>query len=148
MYYANVGKMENKGVEFSLQASLLRTRNFEWIVGGNIAKSTAKLKALGGEKQVILDGNYNGMQLVNRVGESPYQFYGYQADGVFSTQAEADEAALVNRTGRSYSAGDVRFVDQNGDHRIDDKDRVLLGSASPDYFGGFYTQLKYKGLAL
>ncbi len=66
----------------------------------------------------------------------------------FSTQAEADEAALVNRTGRSYSAGDVRFVDQNGDHRIDDKDRVLLGSASPDYFGGFYTQLKYKGLAL
>jgi len=71
-------------------------RNFEWIVGGNIAKSTAKLKALGGEKQVILDGNYNGMQLVNRVGESPYQFYGYQADGVFSTQAEADEAALVN----------------------------------------------------
>ena len=60
--------MENKGVEFSLQASLLRTRNFEWIVGGNIAKSTAKLKALGGEKQVILDGNYNGMQLVNRVG--------------------------------------------------------------------------------
>lgn len=51
--------------------------------GWNIAKSTAKLKALGGEKQVILDGNYNGMQLVNRVGESPYQFYGYQADGVF-----------------------------------------------------------------
>ena len=36
-YYANVGKMDNKGVELSVQASLVRTRDFEWIVGGNIA---------------------------------------------------------------------------------------------------------------
>lgn len=86
--------------------------------------------------------------MVNRVGESPYQFYGYQADGVYSTQAEADAANLSNRTGRRYNAGDVRFVDQNGDNRIDDKDRILLGSAAPSYFGGFYTQLKYKGFAL
>ena len=33
-------------------------------------------------------------------------------------------------------------------NRIDDKDRILLGSAAPSYFGGFYTQLKYKGFAL
>ncbi len=146
-YYANVGKLENKGFEVSVQASLIRTRNFEWIVGGNITRSTDKIKSLGGEEQIVL--NYDdGVQLVNRVGESPYQFYGYQADGVFSTQAEADEANLSNRTGRRYNAGDVRFVDQNGDHRIDDKDRVLLGNASPTYFGGFYTQLKYKGFAL
>lgn len=86
--------------------------------------------------------------MVHRVGESPYQYYGYQADGVFATQVEADEANLSNRTGVRYNAGDVRFVDQNGDNRIDDKDRVLLGSAAPSYFGGFYTQFKYKGFAL
>ena len=86
--------------------------------------------------------------MVHRVGESPYQYYGYQADGVFATQVEANEANLSNRTGVRYNAGDVRFVDQNGDNRIDDKDRVLLGSAAPSYFGGFYTQFKYKGFAL
>ena len=134
-YYANVGKLENTGIELSVQASLVRTRNFEWIVGGNITRSRDKIKSLGGEEQIVLSYD-NGVQMVNRVGESPYQFYGYQADGVYSTQAE-----VVN-------AGDVRFVDQNGDNRIDDKDRILLGSAAPSYFGGFYTQLKYKGFAL
>ena len=144
-YYANVGKLENTGIELSVQASLVRTRNFEWIVGGNITRSRDKIKSLGGEEQIVLSYD-NGVQMVNRVGESPYQFYGYQADGVYSTQAEADAANLSNRTGRRYNAGDVRFVDQNGDNRIDDKDRILLGSAAPSYFGGFYTQLKYKGL--
>ena len=146
-YYANVGKLENTGIELSVQASLVRTRNFEWIVGGNITRSRDKIKSLGGEEQIVLSYD-NGVQMVNRVGESPYQFYGYQADGVYSTQAEADAANLSNRTGRRYNAGDVRFVDQNGDNRIDDKDRILLGSAAPSYFGGFYTQLKYKGFAL
>ena len=147
-YYANLGKMENKGVELSLQIALIRTRNFEWIVGGNIAKYTDKIKELGGEDQIVLNGGYNEMQLVNRVGESPYQFYGYKANGVFATQAEADEANLINRTSKRFNAGDVRYEDLNGDHRIDDKDRVLLGSSTPDYFGGFYTRLKYKGFAL
>ncbi len=124
-YYANVGKLENTGIELSVQASLVRTRNFEWIVGGNITRSRDKIKSLGGEEQIVLSYD-NGVQMVNRVGESPYQFYGYQADGVYSTQAEADAANLSNRTGRRYNAGDVRFVDQNGDNRIDDKDRILL----------------------
>ena len=141
-YYANVGKLENTGIELSVQASLVRTRNFEWIVGGNITRSRDKIKSLGGEEQIVLSYD-NGVQMVNRVGESPYQFYGYQADGVYSTQAEADAANLSNRTGRRYNAGDVRFVDQNGDNRIDDKDRILLGSAAPSYFGGFYTCLLY-----
>ena len=112
---------------------------------GHVARMKGAMDAIGlnGEDlDVVL------MQMVNRVGESPYQFYGYQADGVYSTQAEADAANLSNRTGRRYNAGDVRFVDQNGDNRIDDKDRILLGSAAPSYFGGFYTQLKYKGFAL
>ena len=80
-YYANVGKLENTGIELSVQASLVRTRNFEWIVGGNITRSRDKIKSLGGEEQIVLSYD-NGVQMVNRVGESPYQFYGYQADGV------------------------------------------------------------------
>ncbi|MCI8953016.1 MAG: SusC/RagA family TonB-linked outer membrane protein, partial [Bacteroides thetaiotaomicron] len=102
-YYANVGKLENTGIELSVQASLVRTRNFEWIVGGNITRSRDKIKSLGGEEQIVLSYD-NGVQMVNRVGESPYQFYGYQADGVYSTQAEADAANLSNRTGRRYNA--------------------------------------------
>lgn len=70
-YYANVGKLENTGIELSVQASLVRTRNFEWIVGGNITRSRDKIKSLGGEEQIVLSYD-NGVQMVNRVGESPY----------------------------------------------------------------------------
>lgn len=68
--------------------------------------------------------------------------------GVFSTQAEADAASLMADNGNYFRGGDMHYVDQNGDHRIDSKDRVALGSAAPDFFGGFYTQFKYKGFAL
>ena len=52
-----------------MQASLVRTRNFEWIVGGNITRSRDKIKSLGGEEQIVLSYD-NGVQMVNRVGES------------------------------------------------------------------------------
>ena len=87
--------------------------------------------------------------------------YAYQAGGnvyfdtsklenyyVFSTQAEAEAANLMADNGNYFRGGDMHYVDQNGDHRIDSKDRVALGSAAPDFFGGFYTQFKYKGFAL
>ena len=64
-YYANVGKLENTGIELSVQASLVRTRNFEWIVGGNITRSRDKIKSLGCEEQIVLSYD-NGVQMVNR----------------------------------------------------------------------------------
>lgn len=127
---------KNRGVELAVQASLVRTRDFEWIIGGNIARNESEVESLGNTSQLI-NSYSDGAQLVSRVGESPYQFYGYQTLGVFSTQAEADAANLVNQKGQAYQAGDIHFVDQNGDGRIDSKDRVSLGSAAPKYFGGF-----------
>lgn len=146
-YYANCGEIKNRGVELAVQASLVRTRDFEWIIGGNIARNESEVKSLGNTSQLI-NSYSDGAQLVSRVGESPYQFYGYQTLGVFSTQAEADAANLVNQKGQAYQAGDIHFVDQNGDGRIDSKDRVSLGSAAPKYFGGFFTRISYKSFAL
>ena len=146
-YYANIGSMENKGIELSAYVTPIRTRDFEWIIGGNIAKNSSKVKSLGGSDQIIHTG-LEGAQLVSKVGESPYQFYGYKTNGIYSTQAEANEANLTNDRGRAFQAGDVRFIDQNGDNRIDNEDRVALGSAAPDFFGGFSSQLRYKGFAL
>ena len=146
-YYANVSKIDNNGVELSLQASLVRLRDFEWIVGGNISFMESKIKSLGGKEQEVIEYE-DGSMLVSRVGGNPYEFYGLQATGVYSTQSEAEEAALLNSSNQPYRAGDVRYVDQNNDGRIDSKDYVSLGSATPDYFGGFYTNIRYKQFAL
>ena len=146
-YYDNVAEIQNNGIELSVAASILRLKDFEWVIGGNIAKNISEIKSLGGEQQRMLKYS-DGSAVISRVGDTPYQYYGYVADGVFATQAEADKANLVNSKNQKYGAGDVRFVDQNGDGRIDDNDRVALGSIAPDYFGGFFTHLRYREFSL
>ncbi|MDL2242041.1 SusC/RagA family TonB-linked outer membrane protein, partial [Bacteroidales bacterium OttesenSCG-928-L03] len=146
-YYDNCGEIENKGIELAVQASVIRLRDFEWIIGGNIAQNKSKIKSLGGEDQIVIK-YADGSQLVNKVGEAPYQFYGYKALGVFSTQADADAAGLVNDKNIPYEAGDVHYLNTNADKRIDSKDRVLLGSAAPKFYGGFFTQIKVKNFSL
>ena len=65
-YYANVSKIDNNGVELSLQASLVRLRDFEWIVGGNISFMESKIKSLGGKEQEVIEYE-DGSMLVSRV---------------------------------------------------------------------------------
>jgi TonB-linked SusC/RagA family outer membrane protein len=146
-YYDNLGEIENKGIELSFQASPVRTPSFEWIVGGNIALNNNKVVSLGGYDHLITEFS-DGAQMVTKAGESPYQFYGFRALGVFSTQNEAESANLKNKKGHSFLAGDIHFEDINGDHIIDDRDRVLLGDPAPKYFGGFYTRVSYNSFAL
>lgn len=146
-YYANSGKTANKGIEASLQATVIRTHDFEWILGGNIASNKNKIKSLNGEDHVITKFS-DGTQLISKVGSSMFDFYGYKALGVFSTQDEANAAKLKNAGGRSFAAGDVHFADINGDQVIDDRDRVQLGSTDPDFFGGFFTNFRYRNVSL
>ena len=61
---------KNRGVELAVQASLVRTRDFEWIIGGNIARNESEVKSLGNTSQLI-NSYSDGAQLVSRVGESP-----------------------------------------------------------------------------
>ena len=146
-YYDNCGKIKNHGVELAIQATLMNLKDFKWIVGGNIARNISEVESLGTASNLVTS-YIDGAKLISMVGNSPYQFYGYQTLGVFSTQAEADLANLKNVKGQKFQAGDVHFVDQNLDGRIDDKDRVALGNAAPKYFGGFFTQFCYKSFAL
>lgn len=147
-YYDNVGKIRNEGVELALQASLVRTRDFEWIVGGNIAFAKSKVKSLGAGVNERIVSLSDGSQIITRVGASPYEFYGLQANGIFRTSADAAAAGLHNVQGKAYEAGDVRFTDLNNDNIISEKDRVLLGSAQPKYNGAFYTSVRYRNFML
>ena len=146
-YFENCGVINNSGIELALQVSIIRTRDFEWIIGGNFAQNKGVVKSLGDVDQIVthFDG---GAQLVSRVGEAPYQYYGYKTLGLFTTAQEAVTAGLENSKGMVYEAGDVHYADQNGDNVINDKDRVLLGGAAPDFFGGFFTNISYKGFSL
>lgn len=145
--YDNAGEIKSRGIEVAAQAQLVNRGGFEWVVGGNIAAFKSEVVSLGGVDEKVIEFA-DGTTLVNRVGETPYAFYGVKAEKVFASQAEADEAAILSHNGVRFNAGDVKFQDVNTDHMIDDKDRRILGSATPDFYGGFYTSFRYKGIGL
>ncbi len=146
-YYCNDAAITSQGFEVSLNVVPLQTRNFKWTLGGALTTLSNTVDELGGLDN-ILTRLSDGAEINTMVRHDPYAFYGYQTNGIYATSAEAVEGGLTNKNSVAYQAGDVRYVDQNGDHIINDQDKVDLGSATPNLFGSFFTTLEYKGLAL
>lgn len=150
-YYDNVGEISTNGLETSVRISPVRTKDFEWVVGASLANASSVMKSLGNSNELATSFEaFNGDDAIVmlRKGEAPYQFYGYQTNGIYTTSDEASTAGLTNIYGKAYQAGDVRFVDQNGDKVINAKDKVMLGTATPDFFGALNTSLRYKNISL
>ncbi len=101
---------------------------------------------------------YGSNNVLTAVGHAAGVFYGYQTAGVFSTEAEAASAGkygnlryptgLAQNPYREFKAGDVHFVDQNGDGWISDADMVQIGDPNPDIYGNIFTSLSWKNLTL
>lgn len=102
---------------------------------------------------------YGQNNILTAVGHAAGVFYGYQTAGVFASDAEAKTASdkygylryptgIADAPYRNFKAGDVHFVDQNGDGWINDADKVVIGDPNPDIYGNIYTTLSWKGLSL
>lgn len=150
-YYDNTAEISGHGVEVSLRVNPIHTKDFDLVIGANISTVNNELKKLGDENQSIIsftDYNSDDAQVIMKVGQSPYEYYGYKTAGVFATTAEAEAANLTNRSGHAYQAGDVHFIDQNGDGVINDHDKVSLGTAQPDAFGAVNLMVRYRQFEL
>lgn len=150
--YDNIGKVENQGVELGVRLGIIQNKNIKWYVGGTITTNDNKVKGIGAEDPIIFSLS-DGASLISQVNMPINSFYGFQTNGVFASESDAivagkDGKPLLNSIGLPFGAGDVSFVDQNGDGVIDDKDKVSLGCAFPKYYGTFYTNFQYKGFEL
>ena len=143
----NDGKMENTGVEANLNIRVVNNSNFKWDVGMNAA--TNKNKVLAVPNGRILT-HYAGATVLTEVGSPATQFYGYQTNGVYTTDADAGGLVKKNTDGSvsPFRGGDVRFVDQNGDNVIDENDRSVIGNPIPDFVGGFSNRIMWKRFEL
>ncbi|WP_162880003.1 SusC/RagA family TonB-linked outer membrane protein [Lutibacter oceani] len=150
---ANVGSVENKGVEFDINYDIIRNANNRLSFNFNYSKNVGKLIDLNGvDEELSLNGVGNGL-IKFEVGEEMGQWFGLQTAGRLYRTAE--EAIALNfaiaETGRiePYSgfqtnAGDMYYIDQNGDNLIDNEDKVNLGSSVPKGFGGFGLTFQHK----
>lgn len=146
--YANLGEMETKGIELGITGKVLQLQNLEWTLGATVGHYKSKIVSLGDRNQII-NKLSDGAEIISRVGDSPYAFYGLKMEGVYATTKEAESAGLKDYRGMPYRAGDIRYANNNSvDKIINEKDKMIIGDATPDVYGGVYTNLKYHGFSL
>ena len=137
----NVGNVVNKGVELSVNATLLQRRKLQWTVSANAAYNKNEITDMGTTNDVILGSD---KQQILRKGEALGSFYGLQFAGIVQQGEDVSKLPTVN--GQTPQPGDLKFADTDGNNRIDGNDRVILGSTQPKIIYGLSSQFTYRGL--
>ncbi|MGN6436453.1 MAG: TonB-dependent receptor [Agriterribacter sp.] len=131
---ANVGDMDNKGFEFTINTENIRTTNFRWTTTLNFATNKNVVKRLSNDAyqtesiktgSINLRGSGNLTSHIIEEGQEVGTFYGWQSSGL-------DEN------------GKFVFVDQNKDGEINSLDYTYIGRAMPRFTYGIYNALTYK----
>ena len=138
-YWNNIGKVSNKGVEIQLDTHNLHTKNFDWQTSINFSLSRNKLLEIGGESQVISQGERNECYIA-KVGSPLIQYYGYKTCGVWNSMEEIE----ANPHFSDDVPGGLRIVDTDGNGTLDADDRVPLGNLYPDFTWGITNNFKIK----
>jgi len=143
----NVGSMENKGIEISLNTVNIATDDFAWNTMFNISLNRNKVLSLATPSDIVGVGGAVFISPTNiiRVGAPVGSFKGLVRLGVWS-EAERDEAAKYAsyRNGLPILPGDIKYLDVNGDYAITDADRQIIGNGSPKGWGTFLNTINYK----
>ena len=139
---ANIGQIKNSGIELSFNYGD-KIGDLNYGFGANLTTVKNEVTDLGTIPQII--SGIGGAQTHRTiVGESLGHFFGYQTNGLYQTDAEA--AAAIPDANGTPSAGDIRFVDVNGDGQVNADDRTIIGSPFPGFFYGFNFNAEYQGI--
>jgi TonB-dependent starch-binding outer membrane protein SusC len=144
----NVGELENKGLEFTLNTKNISTENVTWTTDFNIAFNRNKILKLPDNNADVryssLPSSFgsNDTQIL-RVGEPVGLFLGYIYDGVIQEQR-----TLLPSTGFELQPGGQLIRDVNNDNRLDAKDLTIIGDPNPDFILGFTNDFRYKNFDL
>ncbi|MCQ2185452.1 MAG: SusC/RagA family TonB-linked outer membrane protein, partial [Bacteroidales bacterium] len=137
---ANIGSLENTGVEVELNAIAIETKDWSWTIGANVAWNKTLVTKLtadderpdyyGVETGGISGGTGNTIQ-VHQTGYAPNSFFVYQQ--------------VYDKAGKPIEG---LYVDRNNDGKIDQNDKYVYHKAAPDVTIGLNTQLSYKSWTL
>lgn len=148
-YKDNVGSMRNSGIEINLSYNT-KIGQVDFGIAGNFSYNKNEILDLGGgDPNKYLDAT-DGYSQRNKVGEAMNSYYIYRADGFFNSQEEADAytAKYGNPFGKTFKAGDLRYVDTKKDGKLTADDREYCGSSDPKIIYGFNINAGWKGIDL
>ncbi len=176
-YWSNGGKLQNQGYELTITGKPIVSKNWNLEVGASVGHYKNEVKSLpNADDKVFLNGGtmaadgsfvanaqgytssiYGTNNVATIVGQPVGVFYGYKTNGVFKDNNAASTAHngvdyLYRRNAAGdaipFMAGDMRFVDLNGDGFIDESDKTIIGDPNPDIYGNFFANLMWKNFSL
>ena len=173
--YQNVGSTRNRGIELTLNAPLVQTKDFSLNLSGNIAYNKNMVTDLGGLESITAQSYWASTEIgddyIVQVGQPLGNMYGYLSDGFYTVddftwddskwvlnEGVADCSSIIGaaymRPGapkyKDIAGKDVLDEEGNkigteGDGKVTSADRTIIGNATPDFTGGFSLSAYYKG---
>lgn len=162
--YKNIGRVQNEGLEFTLETNNIRGKAFSWSTNFNIAFNRNKVLALTENQQALVsqinwDTNYRNLPgYMAKIGEPIGMFYGLIWEGNYQ-YADFDKLpsgkyllkANIPSNGNDRTdiqPGDIKYRDLNGDGITNTSDYTIIGNPNPDFIGGLANNFSFKGFDL
>ncbi len=168
--YQNLGQTTNRGIEFTVNANIIDTKDFYLGANFNISFNKNKVDHLYGtenDEMILSGGSFPSTGSDNYrvfVGDEVGLMYGYVCDGYYSfddftynettqrwvlNEGVVDVTGVLSRSGAWFGPGHLKLKDLDGDGKVDaDHDRKVIGRAQPKHTGGFGINMGWKGLDL
>ena len=169
--YGNYGCIKNTGLEISLSAKPVMTKNFDWTTEFTYSINRNKLEELSGSTAILGYGQWNDVVSRSVPGESLFNFYGYEVEGIYQSFEDiinspvnklqtnnptetrdgkekwSTDPTKYSRSNTTY-VGDIKYKDVNGDGIIDENDKTNIGSPLPKWTFGWNNTFRYKNFDL
>ena len=155
--YRNAASVRNNGLELTVDYEKVLKSGFTFNIGANVTFIHNEVTGLGDGLPILDGSHFSGSTItITEKGHPIGSFYGFKMDKVYSTQAEVDadnlNAEALHGSGSAYQdnaqAGDIRFVDVDGDGWITDNDKTFIGNPIPNMIYGLVLGASYKGFDL
>lgn len=141
-------KVENKGFDLQVDATLIRKNDFDLGISGNINVNRNKVLDLGGGSTIMTNGAERSyITHITQEGSPIGMFYGFKVLGVANEENYKSVAPSAGST-NPLQPGDLYFEDVDGNGIVNDEDKRIIGSPHPDFTYGFAISTRYKNFDL
>ena len=157
----NIGKVQNQGLEFTLNTVNVKTKNFKWTTNFNIAFNSNKVLELSENQTALLtnaafDQNFISPNYIAKIGYPIGMMYGYMYEGTYKIEDfNVSNGSYTLKSGIPHYVSETntkpgypRYADLNDDGVIDTKDQTFIGRGEPIHTGGITNNFDYAGFDL
>jgi TonB-linked SusC/RagA family outer membrane protein len=136
--------IRNKGLDLQLDGRVINAKDFTFNLSGNISVNRNKVTKLSGNNTIIINGAERSyLTNITQQGQPVGMFYGFKVAGMVTPE---NIGTLAPSTAQSnpLHVGDLYFEDTNGDGKVTDADKTVIGNPYPDFTYGFALNATYK----